>query len=115
MDQIQLRSYATVRQLEILDAIEEHGSNRAAARALGVNESAVRASLAALHRKVAMNEVKPPMITGAAGPGVTSSSTLYGADGAPKLQWVKTDVKRQAHQDAMAQFVTSLAEEIMAQ
>ena len=94
MDQIQLRSYATVRQLEILDAIEEHGSNRAAARALGVNESAVRASLAALHRKVAMNEVKPPMITGAAGPGVTSSSTLYGADGAPKLQWVKTEASK---------------------
>ena len=112
MDQIQLRPYATVRQLEILDAIEEHGSNRAAARALGVNESAVRASLAALHRKVAMNEVKPPMITGAAGPGVTSSSTLYGADGAPKLQWVKTEASKGHQLELIKEVAAAMADEV---
>lgn len=111
MDQIQLRSYATVRQLEILDAIEEHGSNRAAARALGVNESAVRASLAALHRKVAMRQGAPSE-AGSLPPGATSTSTLYGPDGAPKLQWVKADTKGDALRQALTAAMEGFTDEI---
>ena len=36
----QLASYATVRQLEYIEAVEKHGSHRKAAKALGVNNVA---------------------------------------------------------------------------
>jgi DNA-binding transcriptional LysR family regulator len=37
-----LASYATVRQLEYLEAVEKHGSESKAAQALGVNQRTVQ-------------------------------------------------------------------------
>lgn len=110
MDPIKARTVATVRQLEYLEAVEKHGSNRAAARALGVAESAIRASLRALGRKVSMADSAPD----AEGPDSvpTSSSTLYGADGKAKLQWVKVDHRRSNTEGALREFIMGLCEHI---
>lgn len=110
MDPIKARTVATVRQLEYLEAVEKHGSNRAAARALGVAESAIRASLSALGRKVSMAESAPD----AEGPDSvpTSSSTLYGADGKAKLQWVKVDHRGAGRRESLRAAAEALAEEL---
>lgn len=54
-----LASYATVRQLEFLEAIDKHGSKRAAARALGCAPSTIRMSLNALEALAARKAVMP--------------------------------------------------------
>ena len=90
MDDIILRSYATVRQTEYLDAVEKHGSQRAAAAALGVAESTLRMSLKALRRKAEMRSAGGDALVGA-----TSTSTLYDADGNVALQWVKKELKKE--------------------
>jgi len=46
-----LKPHATKRQSEILDAVHKHGTHRAAARALGINQSAVSRSLQSLFKK----------------------------------------------------------------
>lgn len=46
-----LRPYATARQLEYLDAIRENGSQRGAARALGVSKNVVDQAVASLRKK----------------------------------------------------------------
>lgn len=43
----ELRQFCTARQLEILEAIELHGSGRGAARALGINGKTARDAYAA--------------------------------------------------------------------
>lgn len=97
MDDITLRSYATVRQTEYLDAVEQHGSQRAAAAALGVAESTLRMSLKALRKKAEMRSAGEDTLAGA-----TSTSTLYDADGNVALQWVKKDLKSNALQEAFS-------------
>jgi hypothetical protein len=96
----QLRSWATVRQLEYLDAIEEHGSQRAASKALGIGESTLRRSLDKLRLLAAAKGHAPehdmthPVPDGFTVKGV---STLYNDQGKVAAQWVKStvDVERQ--------------------
>jgi hypothetical protein len=53
MIDVQLASYATVRQLEYLEAIEQHGSNQKAAKALGVGRRVVDKAIESLKAKAA--------------------------------------------------------------
>lgn len=110
MDDITLRSYATVRQTEYLDAVEKHGSQRAAAAALGVAESTLRMSLKALRKKAEMRSAGEDTLAGA-----TSTSTLYDADGNVALQWVKKDLKKENLQEEIRAFVEDLAQGIAGQ
>jgi DNA-binding transcriptional LysR family regulator len=48
-----LIEFATVRQIEYIEAIEKHGSARKAAKALGVAKSAVTDSIARLRAHAA--------------------------------------------------------------
>src|SRR5437868_3592556 len=52
----QLLAHATPRQVQILEAVQQHGGQRAAARALGVNKSVVDEAVAAVKRKAAPPE-----------------------------------------------------------
>lgn len=109
----ELRTWATVRQLEYFDAIERHGSVRAAAKAMGVNLFAVQDSINSLKRKAAARGYSPAhdmTKTVPDGFKVKGVSTFYGEDGRPKGQWVKStaDHERQAEMmraafDAMSQ------------
>src|SRR5688572_16809390 len=96
-----LRPFATGTQWEYLVAVAEHGSNRAAAEALGMNESTLRRSLKSLERKAARNGIAPehdmtrPVPDGYFVKGV---STYYDKDGNAAGQWVKSSIdhERQA-------------------
>lgn len=54
----ELRSWATVRQTEYLDAIEKHGSNSKAAKALGVNLRTVERTMEALRTKAEREQAR---------------------------------------------------------
>jgi hypothetical protein len=88
-----LKSYATERQWECYRAVVEHGSRRAAAIALGVNESTVRRSVAALLRMAAQQGYAPDQdILHPVPDGLTirGTSVLYDQDGNISRYWNKT-------------------------
>jgi hypothetical protein len=108
-----LASYATVRQLEYLEAVEKHGSNRKAAKALGVNPTAVDRSLAALRRKAATQGYSPehnlqqPL---APGFSLKGYSQYVNEDGSFGGKWLKATADDTSREEALREFAASLAE-----
>lgn len=109
------RSYATVRQLEYIDAIDKHGSMHRAAKALGIDRSGIGASIKRLQAIASLRQDIGPGTGVARRPEwhiIHGTSTLVDADGAPKQQWVKTsldDAQRQAaYQAAFAAMAAEL-------
>jgi len=114
----QFKSFATERQAQIIDAVNQHGSLRSAARALGIGYRSVHNAVDAVTRKAALRGYAPDYdMTKVVAPGfaIKGTSTLY-KDGVQAIQWVKTD--RDAEQqlalmratvDAMSQDITRLA------
>lgn len=114
-----LLSWATPRQAEYLEAIEQHGSMKAAARALGVAYSTLHASVQHLQAKAAVRGYSPahamtrPVPDTHVAKGV---STAYNADGQVVMQWVKSEldnsqvaVAREAAAKAMAEEIPRIA------
>lgn len=111
----ELRAWATQRQLEYLDAVAEHGSIRAAARALGLDNAGMVRSLQSLRLKAAIaghspqhdmrHTVPEPYV-------VKGVSTFYDRDGKPRNQWVKSRLDERAMEHALreaaAAFVADL-------
>lgn len=90
-----LRSFATVRQIEYLDAIEKYGSPYKAAPHLGVAPSSIVRSLAWLDKKAAMQGYSPEHDMTRTAPApftIKGISTYYNKEGKPSGQWVKTRV-----------------------
>lgn len=92
MDQ-KLKQFASPRQIEFLEAVDKYGSNRAAARELGVCSTTVdrsinvvkkRAALAGYNPETGHTKLLPPAQV------LRGTSTLYGKNGEMKLQWVKS-------------------------
>lgn len=89
------RPFATERQWECYAAVQEHGGVVAAAKALGVQHSAVSRRVRELKAKAAKAGYSPdhdmihPVPEGYRAKGV---STLYGEDGQVKAQWVKSQL-----------------------
>lgn len=54
-----LASYATVRELEYLEAVEKYGSQRAAAKALKVDNKTLRAALQRVKARAASKGYSP--------------------------------------------------------
>lgn len=111
-----LRAYASDRQREFLDAIQEAGSFIAAARLLGVNESVVRKSMHRLRREAARRGYSPdhdmthPVPDGYKVKGV---STLYDqSSGQARMQWVKSDLDRERQLELMREAIEGLCSEI---
>jgi hypothetical protein len=110
----QLASYATVRQLEYLEAIEKHGSQRAAAKALGVSKNAVDGAIAALKRKAALSGYSPQhdmTRTVPDGFKVKGVSSLY-VDGKLSSQWVKSTADEERRHQAMLDAYEAMASEL---
>src|SRR5271166_3000518 len=80
---------------QIVDALAAHGAQRAAARALGLDYTTFRNRLEVARRKGFEPQCQALIVGDKAAPGpgmaLRGTSTLYGEDGTPKLQWVKTD------------------------
>jgi len=111
----QLASYATVRQLEYLEAVEKHGSNRKAAEALGVDSSTIDKSMQALRKKAALAGYSPehdmtrPVPDGFTLKGV---STYYDEAGKPRGQWVKSTVDQERQAAILREAYEAMAQDL---
>lgn len=110
----ELRSYATVRQLEILDAVEAHGSERKAAVALSLSRGTISNCVAKVKIRAAKQGYAPESDMTHQVPApfvVRGTSTLY-RDGVAKLQWVKTRLDDEAYQRMLADAVEGFKDEL---
>jgi len=110
-----LKEWATPRQCEYVDAVNTHGSMRAASRVLGGQESVLRRSLAALKKRAALQGYAPQHDMTQVAPTpfvVKGTSTLYDGDGKPVMQWVKTKLDESRVEGVLREFVASLTDEI---
>ena len=107
-----LASYATVRQLEYLEAVEAHGSNNKAAQALGVTRRSIDKSLKALRAKAAKQSATQHQDVNAIPDGfaIIGTSTLTkNSDG---LQWVKTSADKERQAEIFKEFIAELCENV---
>jgi hypothetical protein len=108
----ELKTFGSEYQAKIVDAINEHGSMRAAARALGLSQGAMSTSLSRLKRVAAVRGYSPdhdytrPVPSTHVAKGV---STYYDAGGKPTQQWVKSNLREEVYQqlvkEAIVEFV----------
>ena len=110
-----LSEWATVRQLEYLEAVGTHGSIRAAARALKVAFSAVHGSLQLLRTKAALRGFSPehdmtrPVPSTHVARGI---STYYDQEGKVRGQWVKSSLDEARAEEARKAAMCALAEDM---
>lgn len=110
-----LRPFATERQAEIMDAVNEHRSYSEAARQLGIHGSAVTRAMQSLENNAARQGYAPDYdMHNRVAPGyaVTGTSTLYNNDGKVTVQWVKTQVDRETQNQMMEEAAKALAETV---
>jgi len=112
---VELRSYATVRQLEYLDAIEECGSQRKAAKKLGIGATTIDQAMVSIKKKAALAGYSPEhdMTRTVPSPFVVKGiSTYYNAEGKPSGQWVKSQVDADKREQFMLEAIEALKEDI---
>ena len=98
-----------------LDAVLQAGSVQAASRALETNRNNIRQAVERVRLRAAKMGYAPEahMVRPTTAPFVVKgTSTLYGEDGAPKLQWVKTNLDREAQLEIMKEAVAALGEDV---
>jgi hypothetical protein len=109
-----IKEYATAVQREYIDAVNEHGSVRAAARAKGVNYSSVMNCIMVAEKNAALRGYAPAhdMHHSVPAPFVVKGvSTLYNAEGQVSAQWVKSKVDDQRALEALKEFVAELVKD----
>lgn len=112
----ELATWATVRQLELIEAIEKHGSTRKAAVSLGMNVSGVSQSMRSLQKRAARMGYSPkhdmthPVPDGYMVKGV---STYYDKDGKAAGQWVKSSADQKRQAELMQAAIAAMSEEIV--
>jgi hypothetical protein len=109
-----LASYATVRELEYLEAVDKHGSQRAAARALKVDGKTLRAALARVKARAAAKGYSPEhdlTRTVPDGYKVKGVSSLY-VDGKLSSQWVKSVQDEDRREQMLREFADGLAQSV---
>jgi hypothetical protein len=110
-----LASYATVRDLEYLEALEKYGSIRQVAIQLNVDRRSVRKSLDRLKKRAAMGGYSPehdmthPVPDGFKVRGV---STYYNNDGKAVGQWVKSGIDDSRQQEIIKEIVDGMCEQV---
>ena len=103
-----LFAYATPRQREVLEAVNLHGSAKAASLALGINQGAASDAYIAVKKKAARHGYAPqhdftrPVPDGYVAKGV---STYYNSEGKPAGQWVKASLSHEALVEAMQEAI----------
>ena len=110
-----LKEFATERQKEIIDAINEYGSQRKAAQALNVCQGTIQSAYDAVRKRAALHGYSPQhdMLRIVPEPFIVRGhSTLYDADGKPKLQWVKTSLDQQKLNEMAQAILVGMKDEI---
>jgi hypothetical protein len=110
-----LREWATARQCQFLDAIDEHGSERKAAAVLGLSHGTISNALASLKKKAARMGYAPESDMVRAVPDgffLRGTSTLYNKSGEVAMQWVKNQIdhdrQREIFEAASAAFCETI-------
>ena len=115
MDYSDLKEFATARQCQVIDALQEHGSQSKAAKALDINPRTLERSLQAVKRQASRRGWSPSHDMTHSVPDthvVKGVSTFYDADSKPIRQWVKSDLKKQSQEDALQAFTEGLIEDL---
>ena len=110
-----LKEWGTEKQCQYVDAINEHGGFNAASVALGVNSSTVSRSIKSLRASAARNGYAPDQDLDHPTPegfAVKGTSTLYGEDGAVKVQWVKTNACAEQQLEQIRETITDWAADL---
>lgn len=110
----QLKQWATARQIEYINAVNQHGSIAAASRALDVDTRSVSQALEAVKKKAARAGYSPEHDMTRTVPSpyvVKGTSTLYDKDGNQALQWVKTSLDRERFDASLREYVEWLSTE----
>lgn len=106
-----IKEYATDTQKRYIDACLLHGSMTAAAKALSTNYNSVRGAIESAEKRAAVHGISAAHDMTHAVPSpfvVKGVSTLYGEDGAKKLQWVKSRLDGELVEDVIREFVEHL-------
>lgn len=112
---VELKQWATPRQAEYIDAINEYGSGAAAGTHLGVTRTVINIAIQAVKKKAAIAGYSPDHAMTHTAPNpfiVKGVSTLYGEDGQPKAQWVKTTLDREKYDEAIKAAIEAMAQDI---
>jgi len=108
-----LRDWATPRDLQILGAIESEGSERKAAKKLGIGHGTVSGAVRRLRDRAARQGYSPAHdMTRTVPDGflVKGVSTYYDEEGKPRGQWVKSAVDRDRQAQLMRDAYEAMAE-----
>lgn len=110
-----LKQFATERQTQIIDAVNEHGSFRKAASALGIHHGTIQASIHGVRKRAAKQGYSPQHDLTKVAPDpfiVRGYSNYYDKDGKLRGQWLKTRVDDSKLQEIMLETIEALKEEI---
>lgn len=107
---------ATDRQREVIEAVIKHGSNRAAAKALGVHKTAVDRIVVATKKRAAAKGMAPDTDLNYPLSEIERlkgrSSLVNKKTGETLLQWVKTDVSQEKLVEVMRETIDALKEDL---
>lgn len=110
-----IKDFATETQRKYIDAVNEHGSIRKAARAVGVHNAVMMRAIHAAERVAALRGYSPQHDMTRTVPApfvVRGTSTLYDEAGKPRLQWVKTRLDDDKLEQVIRETVAALSEEV---
>jgi hypothetical protein len=113
---IVLKQFATERQAEIIDAINEHGSHRKAAKALNIGHGTISSAIDSIKRKAAIQGYAPDhnMIRPVPEPFVVRGvSTYFNAEGKASGQWVKSRLDDAQYQEAIKDAIKSFLADVL--
>jgi hypothetical protein len=110
-----LKQFATDRQAEVIDAVNNFGGIRLAARFLGIDHKVVLRAIKAVKKKAQLRGYSPghdftrpvPELFKASG-----VSTYYNKDGKPTGQWVKASIDMQRVEEMRQAAFESMAEQL---
>jgi hypothetical protein len=108
-----LREFATEAQARYIDAVAEHGSMRAAARALGVQDSTIRGALERLRKAAARDGYAPGHFQSGVAPGFQMGKVTVqrGPDGSVERTWERQSPDDARREEVLREFALDLARE----
>lgn len=110
-----LKQWATSKEVERIDAVNLHGSINKAAIALGILRQHIQASIKSVKKRAAAQGYSPEhdMTKVVPSPFVVKGiSTYYNKEGKASGQWVKSQVDADRREEAIRQFVETMANDI---
>lgn len=105
----------TDRQRELCEAVIKEGSLSAACRATGIDQGQASKTIASIRGRAARAGHSPEhdmTRTVPEGYHVRGTSTLYDADGNPKLQWVKSNIDHERQAEMMREAIDAMCADL---